>query len=181
MRTIGGERFEAALYVRRDVDDEGGTNVGVQAGVEDLIGAVRWVGRAGCFDSSETADEAGFVSEGRGGVVIGVTALPIGKDDDARAKPAEDRRYLETVFVCVLDVAVGKVEGFAVSNIENAGSFIGLGLAFGCGATGAGFAAGEIKDAGAPAASLHDEERSATGLFYVIAVCGDGQDIDCLS
>ena len=63
--------------------------------------------------------------------------------------------------------------------VEDAGGGVGFGFAVGGGASGAGFALGEIEDAGAPAAGLHGEESAAAGLFDVVAVGGDGEDVDC--
>ena len=87
--------------------------------------------------------------------MVGVAALPVGKDDDAGAQTAEDGGDLETVLEGVLDVAVGEVEGFAVRYVEDACGIVGFGVALGGGATGAGLAVCEIEDAGAPAAGLH--------------------------
>ena len=44
---VGEQRLEAGLDVGRDVDDEGGADVGVERGVENLVGAVRSAGSAG--------------------------------------------------------------------------------------------------------------------------------------
>ena len=41
LRAVGEQRLLAGFDVRRDVDDEGGADVGVERGVEDLVGAVR--------------------------------------------------------------------------------------------------------------------------------------------
>jgi hypothetical protein len=171
--TVGEEGLEALLDEWCDVDYEGGADVGVKGGIENFVGAVWWMA-AGCFDFAKAADEAGLVAEGGGGVVVGMTALPVGKDDDAGTQAAEDGGYLEAVFEGVLDVAVGEIEGFAVGYVEDAGGGVGFGFAVGSGASRAGFALGEIEDAGAPAAGLHGEEGTAAGLFDVVAVGGDG-------
>ena len=110
--------------------------------------------------------------------MVGVAALPVGKDDDAGTQAAQDGGDLEAVFVGVLDVAVGEIERFAVGDVEDAGCGFGFGGALGGGAAGAGFALGEVEDAGAPAAGVHDEEGAAAGLFDVVAVGGDGEDIE---
>ncbi len=126
----------------------------------------------------EAGDEAGFVAQRGGGVVVGVAALPVGEDDDAGAEAAEDGGDLEAVGEGVLDVAVGEVESFAVGDIEDAGGGVGFGFALGGGAASAGLASREVEDAGAPAARVHDEERATAGLFYIVAVGGDGEDVD---
>ena len=53
----------------------------------------------------------------------------------------------------------------------------GLAGAIRGGATGAGLALRKVEDAGAPAERLLDEQRAATGLLDVVAVCGDGEDV----
>ena len=180
LRAVGQQRLKALLDEGCDVDDEGGAHVGIEAGVEDLEGAMRRVGFAWGDDLGEAADEAGFVAEGGGGVVVGMAALPVGKDDDAGTKAAQDCGELEAVGEGVLDVAVGQIERFAVGDVEDAGGCVGFGFAVGSGAAGAGLALGEIEDAGAPAAGVHGEERAAAGLFDVVAVGGDGEDVDGL-
>ena len=175
---IGEERLEAGLDVGRDVDHKGRADIGVERGVEDLVGAVgrvaAWEGEAG-----ETTAEAGLVAERGGGVVIGVTALPIGEDDDARAEASEDGGDLEAVALGVFDVAVGEVEGFAMADVEDAGGVVRFPFALVGGAAGAGLAAGEVEDAGGPAEVVHGEEGAAAGLFDVVTVRGDGKEVDC--
>ena len=131
------------------------------------------------FRSGEAADEAGFVAEGCGGVVIGMTALPVREDDDAGAEAAEDGGDLEAIVEGVLDVAVGEVEGFAVATLRMRAAALASASRSAAVPRVPDFALGEIEDAGAPAAGLHDEEGAAAGLFDVVAMGGDGQDIDC--
>ena len=120
------------------------------------------------------------------GLAIGIVGLPnVGKStlfnalSNAGAQAAKDGGYFEAVFQGVLDVAVREVEGFAVGYVEEAGCGVGFGFAVGGGAAGAGFALGEIKDAGAPASGVHGEESASAGLLDVVAVGGDGEDVDC--
>src|SRR5439155_4354257 len=164
-------------YVWRDVDDEGGTNIGVEAGVENLEGAMRRVGLTGSLHLRQAADKAGFVAQGGAGVVVGVAALPVRKDNDARTQPAKHRSYLQAVLISVLDIAIRKVEGFAVGDIEDACSSRGLCGTMGSGAPGAGFALSKVEDAGAPAVGVHGEERASAGLFHVVAVRGNGENV----
>ncbi len=106
-----------------------------------------------------------------------MAALPVGEDDDARAETAEDGGDLEAVGEGVFDVAVGEVEGFAVGDVEDAGGVVGFGLTLGGSAAGSGLSAGEIEDGGTVAFGLHGQESAATGLFYVVAVGGDGENV----
>jgi hypothetical protein len=178
LRAIGEKRLQALLDVGCDVDGEGRPHICVEAGVEDLKRAMRKVGFPGSLNFGKPADEAGLIAKRRGGVVVRVAALPVGQDDDAGAQAAENSCDLETVLVGVLDVAVRQVEGFAVGDVEDAGS----GSSFGgtvCGsAAGAGFALREVENAGAPAASMHGKQSASAGLLDVIAVGGDGEDVD---
>ncbi len=41
LRTIREQRLQTLLYEWRDVDDEGRPYIGVEAGVENLVGAMR--------------------------------------------------------------------------------------------------------------------------------------------
>ena len=62
LRAIGQKRLKTLVYEGRDVDDEGGANVGIETRIEDLVGAMRRVGFALRDDLGEAADEAGFVA-----------------------------------------------------------------------------------------------------------------------
>ena len=178
LRAVGEQGLLARFDVRGDVDDEGGADVGVERGVENLEGAVRRAVFGGEIEAGEAGEEAGFVAQRGRGVVVGVTALPVGQDDDAGAEPAEDCGDLEAVLEGVLDVGVGQVEGFADCDLKDAGGLSGLGGAVGRGTAGAAFATREIKDAGAGAEGLLHEEGAAAGLFYVVTVRGDSEDVD---
>ncbi len=111
----------------------------------------------GRFDLGEAADEAGFVAQCGRGVVIGVTALPVRKDDDAGTQATEDCGDLEAVLVGVLDVAIRQVERLAVGNVEDAGCGCSFRGTVGGSAACAGLALRQIEDTGAPAASVHGE------------------------
>src|SRR5271170_7103920 len=107
-----------------------------------------------------------------------MAALPIREDDDARTKAAEHRGDLEAIGQSVLDVAVGQIEGFAVGDVEDAGGCVRFGFPVGSGAAGAGLTLGQVEDASVPAAGMHGKERATAGLFNVVAVSGDGEDVD---
>jgi hypothetical protein len=108
-----------------------------------------------------------------------MTRLPVGKNDHAWTKAAEDCGDFEAVGQGIFDVAVEKIEGLAVGDVEDAGGFGGFGCAVGRCASGAGFSLGEIEDGGGVAAGLHGQEGAAAGLFDVVAVGGDGENAGC--
>ena len=178
LRTIGEQRLQALLGEGRDVDHEGRTNISIEARVENLKGAMRRVRFTGSLHFGEPADEARFIAQSSGGVVIGVASLPIGQNDDAWTQTAENGSDLEAILVFVLDIAVGKVEGFAVSDVEDAGCRRGLGCTVGRGAAGAGFALSKVEDTGTPAVGVHGQQSTPAGLFDVVAVGGNGEDVD---
>ena len=112
--------------------------------------------------------------------MVGVAALPVGKNDDAWTQTAQDSGQLQTIDQRVFHVTVGQVERFAMGNIEDAGGGVGLGLAVGGGAAGAGLSLGEIEDAGRPATGVHGQKSAAAGLFDVVAMGCDGKNIELL-
>src|ERR1700733_4207596 len=112
--------------------------------------------------------------------MVGMPALPVGKNDDAGTQTAQDGSQLQTIDQRVFDVAVGQVERFAMGNIQDAGGFGGFGLAVGGGAAGAGLSLGEIEDAGSPATGVHGQKSAAAGLFDVVAMGCDGKNVELL-
>jgi hypothetical protein len=180
LRAVGEERGEALLDVFGDVDDEGGADVGVEAGIEDFEGTPGSGWRAGSgwgFDLGKTGDEGGFVTEDSGGSVVRVTGQPVGHDENARAELPEDSGDLEFIFPARGDVAVGKIERFAPGDAEELGCGCGFAGAVLRGAAGAALAAGEIEDGGASAEGAHVKQSSAAGLLYVVAMGCEGEDI----
>jgi hypothetical protein len=109
--------------------------------------------------------------------------LPIGKDDDAGAKLAQDAHDGESILKCVGNCAISEVERLAPANAEDAGGFIGFTSAIGNTATSASFALRQIENRRAQTTRSHAQQRSSAGLFYVVAMRGDGEDvglkIDC--
>jgi hypothetical protein len=77
----------ALLELWRDVHDEGRTDMSEGGGVEDLEGAM---GLAVDGQLLEPGEEATFVAERRGVIVVGVTGFPIGEDDGFGAKLTDD-------------------------------------------------------------------------------------------
>jgi hypothetical protein len=135
------------------------------------------MGRGAGFNFLEAGEEAGVVTESARYGVVRMAGLPIGKDDDAGAEEAQDARDFDSILEGVLDGAIGEFEGLAPSDAEKFCGFGGFGGAFVRCAAGTGLALGEIEDGGAQTARCHAQKGSATGLFDVVAVGGDGEDV----
>ncbi len=68
LRAVGHQCKVALVDEGRDIDDEAGAHIGVEAGVDDLEGAVRL---GTCVDFLQSREKAGFVAEGRDDGVVG--------------------------------------------------------------------------------------------------------------
>ena len=177
------------LDKRRDVDDEAGAHVGVETGVDDFERPMRipTPGSRNRFlgtpdfrprvDFFEAREETGVVTQCPCDGVIGMASLPVGKNDDARAKPAEDADHGDAILKRVLNGAVGQGERLPPSHAQNARGFFGLAGALLGRAAGSGFALGEIENGSAQAARRHAQQCAAAGLLHVVAMRGDSQDV----
>ena len=65
-----------------------------------------------------------------------------------------------------------------MGDVEDACRGRGLRGTVGSSPPGAGLTLSKIKDAGTPAVGVHGQKRSAAGLFHIVAVRGDGKDVD---
>ena len=109
--------------------------------------------------------------------MVGVARLPVGQNDDAGAEQAQDAHDFEAVFQGVFDRAVGQVESLPPAGAQQARGLRGFaGALFGA-AAGSGLALGQVENGGAQAARGHAQQGSAAGLFHVVAVRGDGQNV----
>ena len=109
--------------------------------------------------------------------MVGMACLPVGKNHHARAQKPEHAHDLQAVFKGVLDVAVGQIEGPPPAHTQNPRRLAGFAGAVFCGAARPGFAAREIQDRSAQSARRHAQQSAAAGLFHIVAMSGDGQDI----
>jgi hypothetical protein len=107
--------------------------------------------------------------------MVRVTSLPIRQDDDARTKAAENASDLQPVLPGVLDVAVCEVKSLAVRDAQNACSLCCFAGAIFSRAASSGLTLRQVKNAGAPAECLLNEQRSAAGLFNIVAMRGDSK------
>src|SRR5260370_31882305 len=107
-----------------------------------------------------------------------MTPLPVGKNQHARTLLAEYEDDLQSMLTGIFDAAVGNVESFAPGNVQDARRLRGFSRPVFGGAARSHFTLGEIEDAGAVSALGHLEQSSAAGLFYVVAMRGQGENVD---
>src|SRR5208337_3959542 len=165
---------KAGVELLGDVHHERRANVGVEAGIDDLV---RPIGRGAEVELGQSGDERGFVAEQGSGGVVGMSRLPIGKNQHARAQFANDARDLDAIFEGVLDAAVGNVERVPPTDFEDARRLLGLAGALLDGAARAHLALREVENGSAAPALSHLEQRAAAGLLDVVAVGGNGKDV----
>ena len=128
-----------------------------------------------CFQAGE---EAGFVADLRGDVVVGMAAFPVRQDDGARAQRADAAGQGQLVVHAQLEVRVGQAEIFAVRDAQDARGGGGFAAASFLGAARAHLAFGEIEDAGATAEAARFDQRAAAGELDVVRMRGDGQQVE---
>ncbi len=175
LRMKGADGFVALFELGGDVDDEGGADMGESGGVENLVRAEGLAGDGELFEASE---EAAFVAESCGVVMVGVAGLPVRDDDGSRAEFANGRGEAELVFARGVDVGIWDAERAAVFYFENFCGESGFsGASFGS-AESAHFPCGEIEDAGFVAGLRHFEESTAASEFDVVGMCGDGEKVE---
>src|SRR3954471_19629941 len=107
-----------------------------------------------------------------------MASLPVGKNNDARPRPADHARDFKTIFVGVLYPAVRDVERIAPGSLQDARCFLGFAPAVVGRSTRAHLAARKIKDGGAMPAFSHFEQRAAASLLDVVAVGGDSENVN---
>ena len=78
----------------------------------------------------------------------------------------------------ILDAAVGNIERLAPGNFQNASRLRRFASAVFGGTARSHFTLCKVEDAGAVSALGHLVQSSATGLFYIIAVRGEGQNVE---
>src|SRR5450432_3749944 len=110
--------------------------------------------------------------------MVGMSSFPIGEDHDARTLLADYACNFQPILPSVFDASVGDVESVTPAYLQNlccvarlAGSTIG-------GAASPHFSLREVEDAGAMTPLRHFQHGAAAGLFYVVAMSGDGQDVE---
>jgi hypothetical protein len=171
---IGEDGFAALGVFPGDIHDETGRHALEGSGVEDFERSVRFTGERQLLESRE---EAGFVAECGGVIVVGMAGFPIGKDYGSRTEISNHLGEAHFVLAGGLNVGVRNAEIAAPCDFEDFGGEHGLFCASFRSATGAHFTGGEIEDAGFITFVGHFQQRAAAGEFNVVGVCGDGEQI----
>lgn len=113
-----------------------------------------------------------------GGRMVWMTIEPVGSEDDARTVLAYLPCHGQTVLVRIGQARLAQVENVATIESDDLCRRLCLGLALLGGAASAHLAAGEIDRGGAIPGAVRPCQEAGGGKPNVIAVCGDGQDID---
>jgi len=172
---VGEDGFAALRVLLGDVHDKRGGHAFEGSGVENLE---RAVGFAGERELLEPGEEASFVAERGGVIVIGVARFPIRKDYRVRAQIANDLREAQFILTRGLHVRVGDAEISTPGNFQDfrgEGGFFRAGFG---GAARAHLAGGEIQDAGLVALLSHFDQRAPAGEFDVVGMRGDGENVE---
>src|SRR5215471_1305802 len=186
LRFVGVDGFEARLKLCGNVHHERRADVVVKRGVNDLEGAMRRLRARGLlarvtlrmqFEFAQPGKKASFVAECGAGVVVGMAAFPIGKNHHPRTLFADHAGDFQAILPGVFHAAIGNVQGLPESNLEDPGGVGGFTRAVFGGAARPHFALREVEDPGAQSALRHLEQSAAAGLLHVIAMSGNGQDI----
>ncbi len=112
--------------------------------------------------------------------MIRMPPFPVGQDDYPRARLPNHGGDFQPVLLSVLHAPVRNVERPPPTHAKNLGCVIGFARAIFRRAPRPHFALRQVEDAGALPALRSLQQSSAAGLLYIVAVRGDGQDVQRL-
>src|SRR5438270_9763513 len=107
-----------------------------------------------------------------------MTSLPIRKNHDSRAHLADYPRNFQPVLPGVFNSSIRNIKGLAPSDAENSGGFGSFGSSLFGGASRAHLTTSKVENARAAAKCGHLQQSSTTGLLHIVAMRGNGQNID---
>src|SRR5438552_7876882 len=110
--------------------------------------------------------------------MVGVAALPVGKNHHPRPLLTDDARDFQPVLPGVFHASVGNSGGVAPGDLQNLGRGFGFGGALLGGAARSHFALRQIEDAGAMSGLRHLQQSAAACLLAIIAMRSDGQHVE---
>jgi len=172
---VGEDGFAALSVLPGDIHDEGGRHAFKRSGVKNFERAMGLAGEGELFQAGQ---EATFVAERGGVIVIGVACFPVRKNHGVRLKITDDLRQAQFVLASGLDVGVRDAEVAAPGNAQDFRGERGLFRArFRCAAR-SHFTSGQIEDACLIALLGHLDQRAAAGEFNVIGMGRDGEYVE---
>src|SRR5437763_2875630 len=110
--------------------------------------------------------------------MIWMAPLPIWENHNSRTCAANYVSDLQAIRPIVFDSAVRNIECFTPADLHQPPGRIRLALAIGGTAARSHFATCKVQDPGTLTFLCHLEQRTATSLFHVIAMSGDGEDVE---
>src|SRR5947209_19819791 len=97
LRLVSKYRLHAGFELLSNIDNEAGAGIVIKRRINNLERTVR---REGDFTQiAQACQEAGLITERGGIVMIGMASLPIGQNEHARARLADDPHDLHQDFV----------------------------------------------------------------------------------
>ncbi len=109
--------------------------------------------------------------------MIRMPPLPVRQNDHPRPRLPNHGGDLQPVLVGVLHAAVGNIERPPPTHAQNPGRVVGLARAIFRRAARPHLAPRQVEDARALSALRSLQQRTAAGLLHVVAVRGNGQDV----
>src|SRR5438874_7839507 len=107
-----------------------------------------------------------------------MASLPVGKNDHSWASFADDVCNFKPILPSVFHAAIGYIERLAPADAQKFCCLGRFSRPVFSGSARAHFALSQVQDAGTVSALRHLEQRPATGLLNVIAMGGNGQDVE---
>jgi hypothetical protein len=106
-----------------------------------------------------------------------MATLPVREDQYPRTLFANYARDLQAILPCIFDAAVGNIERVAPGNFQDASRLRRFASAIFSRAARPHLTLRQVEDAGAVSALGHLEQSSGAGLFYIIAVRGQSENV----
>src|SRR5690349_22581222 len=192
LRFISKDRLKLVFELVADVDHKARPDVVVKGRVDALdrpVGAERAARSIGSrtakvrgprseVELRQSRQKASLVSQNRGRVMIRMPPLPVRQNNHARLGLANHRSNFQPVLPCVLNAPVGNIECASPLHAENLRCIVRLTFAVVSRAARAHLPTREIENACFLPALCCLQQSSPTSLLYVIAVCGNCQNVD---
>src|SRR5438105_10175189 len=107
-----------------------------------------------------------------------MTSLPVGENDDARPHTPDHARNFQAIDPRVLDTSIRDLKCSPPFHAQEPRSFIGFTLAISGRAARAHLALGEVENSRTLTLLGHLQQRTAAGLFHIVTVSSNSEDIE---